>query len=74
MFLAAADHTASDPDTTAVVEDATSGVAAGAAGGFAMVIGIDRGGNRDSLLAAGAHLVVDDLDETLTRPDSSDMS
>ena len=52
----------------AVVEDATSGVAAGAAGGFAMVIGVDRGGNRAALLAAGADLVVDDLAETTGRP------
>jgi beta-phosphoglucomutase-like phosphatase (HAD superfamily) len=49
-----------------VVEDASSGVAAGAAGGFAMVIGVDRGGNRSALLEAGADLVVDDLDETVS--------
>jgi beta-phosphoglucomutase-like phosphatase (HAD superfamily) len=52
-------------DRCVVVEDATSGVAAGAAGGFALVVGIDRGGNRAALLDAGADLVVDDLDETL---------
>jgi beta-phosphoglucomutase-like phosphatase (HAD superfamily) len=48
-----------------VVEDAVSGVAAGRAGGFALVLGIDRGGNREALAGAGAHLVVDDLAETL---------
>lgn len=70
MFLAAAAHVDVDPARCIVVEDATSGVAAGAAGGFSLVVGIDRGGNRESLLAAGADLVVDDLDETIvsTRP------
>ncbi len=70
MFLAAAAHVGVDPARCIVVEDATSGVAAGAAGGFALVVGIDRGGNREALLAAGADLVVDDLDETIvsTRP------
>ncbi|MEQ8439466.1 MAG: beta-phosphoglucomutase family hydrolase [Ilumatobacter fluminis] len=65
MFLAAAAHVDVDPARCIVVEDATSGVAAGAAGGFSLVVGIDRGGNRESLLAAGADLVVDDLDETI---------
>ena len=65
MFHAAAAHVGVDPTRCVVVEDATSGVAAGAAGGFALVIGIDRGGNRDALLRAGADLVVDDLDETI---------
>ena len=49
-----------------VVEDATSGVAAGAAGGFGFVLGVDRGGNREALLDAGADLVVADLGDTLT--------
>lgn len=65
MFLAAAAQLDVTPDRCAVVEDATSGVAAGAAGGFASVVGVDRGGNRAALLDAGAHLVVDDLGETL---------
>ena len=65
MFLAAARHVDVDPARCIVVEDATSGVAAGAAGGFSLVVGIDRGGNRDALLTAGADLVVDDLDETI---------
>lgn len=65
MFLAAARHVSVDPDRCIVVEDATSGVAAGAAGGFSLVVGVDRGGNRAALLAHGADLVVDDLDETL---------
>ena len=65
MFHSAARHVDVEPARCIVVEDATSGVAAGAAGGFALVVGIDRGGNRDALLTAGADLVVDDLDETI---------
>ena len=45
----------------AVIEDAVSGVQAGAAGGFARVIGVDRGAGRQALLDAGADLVVVDL-------------
>ncbi|MEM9042128.1 MAG: beta-phosphoglucomutase family hydrolase [Actinomycetota bacterium] len=53
------------PDRTIVVEDATSGVAAGAAGGFAVVIGVDRGAGHHVLLDHGATFVVDDLAELL---------
>ncbi|MBU1803316.1 MAG: HAD-IA family hydrolase, partial [Actinobacteria bacterium] len=49
--------------TAVVVEDATSGVAAGAAGDFGLVIGVDRGVGADALLAAGADVVVADLSE-----------
>ena len=65
MFSAAASHVGVEPARCIVVEDATSGVAAGASGGFALVVGVDRGGNRDALLAAGADLVVSDLGETI---------
>lgn len=65
MFLHAAELIDASPDETVVIEDASSGVAAGAAGGFALVLGVDRGGNRAALLASGADLVVDDLVETL---------
>jgi beta-phosphoglucomutase family hydrolase len=65
MFLRAADLLGVTPSASVVVEDASSGVAAGAAGGFGLVLGVDRGGNRAALLASGAHLVVDDLAETL---------
>ena len=46
-----------------VVEDAESGVAAGRAGGFGLVVGVNRvgGGHGATLAAAGADLVVDDL-------------
>ncbi len=46
-----------------VVEDATSGVAAGRAGDFGLVLGVDRGAGREDLLANGADIVVDDLGE-----------
>jgi beta-phosphoglucomutase family hydrolase len=46
-----------------VVEDAVSGVQAGAAGEFALVVGVDRGAGASALLASGADLVVEDLAE-----------
>ncbi|WP_427005211.1 HAD family hydrolase [Pseudarthrobacter sp. H2] len=49
----------------AVVEDAVSGVQAGSAGNFHSVIGVDRGAGRQTLLDAGATLVVTDLAELL---------
>jgi HAD superfamily hydrolase (TIGR01509 family) len=48
-----------------VVEDAVSGVQAGNAGSFHSVIGVDRGAGRQTLLDAGATLVVNDLEELL---------
>ncbi|MDN6439408.1 MAG: hypothetical protein L0K27_08045, partial [Corynebacterium nuruki] len=47
-------------DLAVVVEDATSGVAAGRAGGFGLVVGVDRGAGRQALLDAGADVVVAD--------------
>lgn len=64
-FLAAAAEVGVDPDRAVVLEDAISGVRAGAAGGFALVIGVDRGVGADALREAGAGLVVTDLDELL---------
>ena len=46
-----------------MVEDAVSGVAAGRAGGFGGVIGVDRGNNQEALEKAGADVVVEDLRE-----------
>jgi beta-phosphoglucomutase family hydrolase len=48
-----------------VVEDAVSGVQAGRSGQFHSVIGVDRGAGRQTLLDAGATLVVNDLKELL---------
>lgn len=44
-----------------VVEDAQSGVQAGRAGDFGLVIGVDRGVGAQALLDFGADFVVDDL-------------
>ena len=66
MFLHAARLLGVTPARAVVVEDAISGVAAGHAGKFGLVIGVDRGGNREALEAAGADIVIDDLGETLT--------
>lgn len=57
-----------DNAVAVVVEDATSGVASGRAGGFGLTVGVDRGAGQDALLAAGADVVVTDLAE-LVRPD-----
>ena len=46
-----------------VVEDAISGVQAGAAGNFGLVIGVNRGAGVEALEASGAQLVVSDLEE-----------
>ena len=54
------------PESAVVVEDAISGVQAGARGGFGLVIGVDRRGNPDELMANGAHIIVNDLAELLT--------
>ena len=61
IFLEAATRLGVEPATGVVVEDAASGVAAGRAGGFGGVIGVDRGSNREALGAAGADVVVGDL-------------
>lgn len=53
-------------DRCVVVEDAVSGVQAGAAGGFARVVGVDRGAGKQTLLDEGADLVVVDLAELIT--------
>jgi beta-phosphoglucomutase family hydrolase len=50
-----------DPARSAAVEDALSGVRSAVAGGFALVVGVDRGVGADALRDAGAHVVVDDL-------------
>lgn len=62
-YVAAAERLGAAPAESVVFEDAESGVAAGRSGGFGLVVGVDRGAGRDALLAAGADLVVADLDE-----------
>lgn len=64
-FLAGARALGVEPAHAVVFEDALAGVAAGRAGGFALVVGVDRTDQRDALLAHGADVVVDDLAELL---------
>ena len=64
-FLAAARALAVEPAQAAVFEDALAGVQSGHAGGFGCVVGVDRAGQREALLAHGATVVVDDLAELL---------
>lgn len=64
-FLEGARRLGVAPVNAAVVEDAVAGVAAGRAGGFGLVIGVDRVDRRRELLAHGADLVVTDLAELL---------
>lgn len=69
-FLEGARRLGVSPGRSVVVEDALAGVEAGRAGGFALVIGVDRGGQAQALAAHGADVVVSDLGELLA--DSSD--
>ncbi len=64
-FLAGAKLLGVDPANAVVFEDALAGVAAGRAGGFGYVVGVDRVGQADALLANGADVVVRDLAELL---------
>ncbi|MFC4148784.1 beta-phosphoglucomutase family hydrolase [Micromonospora mangrovi] len=64
-FLAGADLLGVAPRNAAVFEDALAGVAAGKAGGFGYVIGVDRVGQADELRAHGADVVVTDLADLL---------
>jgi beta-phosphoglucomutase family hydrolase len=64
-FLAAAADLGATAARSVVLEDAISGVQAGAAGDFGLVIGVDRGAGAEALTAAGAGVVVTDLDQLL---------
>ncbi len=61
VFLEAARRLGTLPRRAVVIEDALAGVQAGRAGAFGLVIGVDRGGHPQELVAAGADVVVDDL-------------
>lgn len=65
-FSRAAQELGASDDRSVVLEDATSGVAAGRAGDFGLVIGVDRGTGADALRRAGADAVVQDLQELVT--------
>ncbi|HLF40749.1 MAG TPA: beta-phosphoglucomutase family hydrolase [Acidimicrobiia bacterium] len=67
-FLAGARALQVEPGEAAVFEDALAGVAAGRAGAFGFVVGVDRAGQADELRRRGADIVVADLAELLERP------
>ncbi|MET7718070.1 beta-phosphoglucomutase family hydrolase [Streptomyces sp. NPDC005407] len=64
-YLAAARALGAEPGAAAVFEDALAGVEAGRAGGFGLVVGIDRTGQAAELRRHGADIVVNDLAELL---------
>ena len=65
-YLAGAKRLGVKPIAAAVFEDALSGVEAGHAGHFGIVVGVDRIGHAAALRKHGADVVVDDLSDLLT--------
>lgn len=63
VFLEAARLCGVEPARAAAVEDAISGVQSAAAGGFGVIVGVDRGAGAEPLAQAGATIVVSDLAE-----------
>src|SRR6266508_2283538 len=66
-FLAAARALDVQPSQAAVFEDALAGVAAGRAGRFGFVVGVDRVGQADAMRAQAADSIVSNLAELLDR-------
>src|SRR6266568_8411155 len=64
-FLAGARALGVPPSAAVVFEDALAGVAAGRAGAFRYVVGVDGAGQADALLAHAADIVVTDLADLL---------
>ena len=64
-YLRAAELVGSEPGSAVVFEDALSGVAAGRAGNFTIVVGVDRGAGVEELQGAGATMVVSDLSDLI---------
>jgi beta-phosphoglucomutase family hydrolase len=62
-FIAAADQLGVPVERAVVFEDALSGVQAGHAGGFGLVVGVDRGVGAQRLTESGADVVISDLAE-----------
>lgn len=62
-FVRAAELLGHRPERAVAFEDAVSGVAAAHAGGFGLVVGVDRGTGADALRGAGAGVIVNDLEE-----------
>ena len=70
-FWEAARCLAVEPRRAIVIEDALAGVRAGHAGGFGLVIGVDRRNQADALREQGADVVVSDLSELISKIASS---
>jgi HAD superfamily hydrolase (TIGR01509 family) len=66
-FLFAAEELKVPANHAVVFEDAQSGVAAGHAGHFALVVGVDRVGQAEQLKQHGADIVVKDVAELLDK-------
>ena len=66
-FLAGARVLGLKPSEAAVFEDALAGVAAGRAGDFGFVVGVDRVGQAEALKEHGADIVVTDLAELMEK-------
>jgi beta-phosphoglucomutase family hydrolase len=64
-YLAAASMLGVPPSDAAIFEDALAGVGAGHAGGFGVVVGVDRVGQAAQLREHGADIVVKDLGDLL---------
>jgi beta-phosphoglucomutase family hydrolase len=66
-FVAAAEQLGVRVERAVVFEDAVSGVQAGHAGGFGLVVGVDRGVGAQRLTESGADVVINDLAELVAR-------
>jgi len=64
-YLRAAQLLGAPPSRAVVIEDAIAGVQAGRAGGFGLVIGVDRGGSAEALRQNGADVVVSNLGDLI---------
>jgi beta-phosphoglucomutase family hydrolase len=64
-YLHAAQLLGATPSRAVVLEDAIAGVQAGRAGGFGLVVGVDRGGSAEALHQNGADVVVSNLGELI---------
>jgi beta-phosphoglucomutase family hydrolase len=67
-FLRAGKLLGTEANRTVVIEDAISGVQAGRAGKFGLVIGVARKRNDEELRHNGAHVVINDLAELVDAP------
>jgi beta-phosphoglucomutase family hydrolase len=67
-YLRAARMLGAHAKQAAIYEDALAGVEAGRAGGFGLVVGVDRTGQAAALRAHGADIVVRDLADLMREP------